>query len=598
MDARPSAQTPIPTDSAVPVGAIIDDSLPLPLLGAACALVFALFASLLHPHADALELMLWAGMLAAVLFRLWGLPPSLGGAEPERQRQLDKSLFALAVLWSLLFLRGCHFLAGSTDAMLLPVGYGLMMASLLVRGWHQSRHHLALAGMLSGSIAAGPVLLGGQSAWLWLPASLALLVLAVLTGAAGRRHRDTTEQRMQTLEARIQHLEQELALATSAVDEAESETLEKSRFLAAASHDLRQPLQSISLLLYSLENRLSDPEIKELIVDLERSHQSMNDLFTSLLELSRLDARAVDVTRSAVSLARVFGNLRTELMPLAHNKGLELSIEPVTLHVDSDAMLLTRVFRNLLHNAIVHTDTGRIGVQFEIGQKAVTVHIADTGPGIPEHEQKNIFSEFYQLHRGESRPKQGVGLGLSIVSRLCALLGHDIALRSQPGRGTTFSVTLALTASPEHIAGAGTITLPALEQLHHLQVLVIDDDPVNVRALQKTLSAWQCGTVAALGVDEALKAIGQQRGINFVLCDYHLGRQASLTGVQLFQRLTQVARRPLAGLLVTADPNPAILKEAQLAGIQVLPKPVQAAKLRNAIIRTLHLNQRTESGHY
>lgn len=436
------------------------------------------------------------------------------------------------------------------------------------------------------------LLFGGASAF-----TASLIFVAVYYSLFGAHYYRTAKARLSELALLKQEnreLSQKIELITTELTDVENETREKSRFLAAASHDLRQPLQSIGLLLYSLENRLDDPDIKELIVDLEKSHKSMNDLFGSLLEISKIDSNTIEVNRSSVSLQKIFTTLETELKPLAAEKKLELSVPKTSSYISTDEILLSRIIRNLLHNAIVHTDAGTIQIELDQSQKSISIKITDTGPGIPEEELKNIFSEFYQLK--SSKKKGGVGLGLSIVSRLCILLGHDISVNSELGSGTTFELRVALASPPANASAGSNQNLHAYQdKIIGLSILVIDDDPINLKATSNALKSWGANTYTAQTGEEAQRIFSANSQISFVVFDYHL---STTTGVKTYARFKQMGRMGLSGLLVTGDANPGILKEAQQLQVQVLPKPVQPAKLRNAINRSLDLASKQASSNY
>lgn len=391
------------------------------------------------------------------------------------------------------------------------------------------------------------------------------------------------ESQVRQLDQANQGLVEDVSVLRSELRDARAETIERSRTLAAASHDLRQPLQSIGLLLYSLENRLEEPDVKAMIADIERSYQSMSDLFGSLLEISQIDSNAVDVDRCAFPLNETLDVLKGELLPIASKKGLVLDLGSADVVVYSDQVLLARILRNLLHNAVVHTQKGEVKLRFDVSHHAVTLMISDTGPGIPQSELGNVFSEFYQLRRhGEHR--EGVGLGLSIVGRLCRLLGHDVSVTSVVGQGSIFQVRVALA---EHLDGplSKFVSAPFKDDLNGLQLLLIDDDSINLQMISSLLRSWGCIVYKARDLTEATSVVRAHESLAFILIDYHLG--AAKNGVRLFGQLNRMRGRLLPGLLITGDRSTGVLREAQAAGLQVLPKPIQPARLRGAINRSL-----------
>lgn len=389
------------------------------------------------------------------------------------------------------------------------------------------------------------------------------------------------KQNLEESEARNQTLKQELICADTALQVAEDETIQKSKFLADASHDLKQPLQSIGLLLYSLENKLIDPETKELVLSLERSHQSMNELFSALLDISKLDAKSVDVNRSLISLKDIFRSLSVELQPIADKKGLTLTFNDTAEYVSSDTILLTRIIRNLIHNALVHTDEGEVKISFHQTLKSISIHISDTGPGIPKDELENIFSEFYQLNSNNN----GAGLGLSIVSRLCNLLGLDIAVDSTIGEGSTFKLTIARAQAP--IKTTQTRSPLPQDKLSGLHVLLFEKDLSVVNTVQNLLKDWHCQVSISNNIADAYRQVSTDERIKVVIFDP--STLNTVSGTQFFQTLRQNSRTKLAGICTSQGKHSKLAKEYSILGAQVLPKPIQPAKLRNALNRSLSL---------
>jgi len=396
-----------------------------------------------------------------------------------------------------------------------------------------------------------------------------------------RQHIQQLKQNLSESEDRNRTIKQELLCADAALQVAEDETIQKSKFLADASHDLKQPLQSIGLLLYSLENKLIDPETKELVLSLERSHHSMNELFSALLDISKLDAKSVDVNRSLISLKDIFRSLAVELQPIAEKKGLSLTFNDTQKYVSSDTILLTRIIRNLIHNALVHTLEGEVKISFHQTLKSVSIHISDTGPGIPKDELENIFSEFYQLNTNNN----GAGLGLSIVSRLCNLLGLDIAVDSTIGKGSTFKLTIARAQAPiEAIQARSPLPQDKLSGLH---VLLFEKDLSVVNTVQNLLKDWHCQVSISNNIADAYRQVSTDESIKVVMFDPNALNTVS--GTQFFQTLRQNSRIKLAGICTSQGDHSKLAKEYSILGAQVLPKPIQPAKLRNALNRSLSL---------
>jgi signal transduction histidine kinase/CheY-like chemotaxis protein len=307
---------------------------------------------------------------------------------------------------------------------------------------------------------------------------------------------------------------EELAVLKSAADEV---LRRRSRFLAAASHDLRQPLHALSMYTSLLRERIGNDDAKALIDQIERSTASLSEMFSSLLDLSRLDAGAVEPRVGPVALAPLLAELCAEASPSAEAKGLKLLYTPVDLAVRSDPVLLGRIVRNLLVNAVRYTERGEIRVEVRAAGARVVVEIADTGPGIPLDRQQMVFHEFVRLApEGASR---GLGLGLAIVDRLARTLGHALDLDSEPGGGSVFRLSLERAEPPMATAGA-----PKSTALHGRIVVLVDDDLAVLGATREVLESWGCRVVAATSANEACEAI-TLRALqpDAILADYRLG---------------------------------------------------------------------------
>jgi signal transduction histidine kinase/CheY-like chemotaxis protein len=363
------------------------------------------------------------------------------------------------------------------------------------------------------------------------------------------------------------------------IHELKMERLAKSRFLASASHDLRQPLHTLSLYSAALGMHETDQRTREMAAEIGSAIASLGSLLDGLLDISKLDADAVRPEPARFALTSLLARITADFRPVAAAKGVGLELEVgAPVHVETDAVLLERVLRNLVDNAVKYTPRGKVhvGLRSERGRAVITV--ADTGSGIPREEHERVFEEFYQLSNPERDRSRGIGLGLAIVKRLTDLLGIELALESEPGRGTAF--TLALPIAPPHVeeekaAHAAQVTaLPS-----GMRVLVIDDEGHVRRGMRALLEGWGCAVTLVSGTAEALQALGQGR-FDLIIADQRL--RGTETGVELVRQARSKAG-PIPGLLITGDTAAEISAKAEQLGLTVLHKPVSELKLRGAI---------------
>lgn len=364
--------------------------------------------------------------------------------------------------------------------------------------------------------------------------------------------------------------------------EAEQANNAKSRFLAAASHDLRQPLYALTLFVSALEERTTAPDLREITHKITRSAGSLQSLFEALLDISKLDAGTVGVQKTDFSMKDMLARLADEFDPQATQRNIRINWpqEPVAVH--SEPALLEQILRNYLANAIRYTTTGEINVVCEPCDNHLKISVSDTGIGIPVEDQSAIFEEFYQLGNPERDRRKGLGLGLSIVQRAAKLLDHKIEVVSQTGQGSTFSVTVDKATQSEFTAAeskARTIETSLVAQ----QLLVVVDDEESIRdGMQKLLSTWGCEVVAGADAEEVIAQL--QRKPDGIVSDFRL--RGAHTGVEAIDAINSAYSSTIPALIVTGDTEKQLLVELQSCGHQVLLKPVPPAKLR-AFLRSL-----------
>ena len=359
---------------------------------------------------------------------------------------------------------------------------------------------------------------------------------------------------------------------------AEQANVAKSKFLAAASHDLRQPLHSLGLFLTALNARVEHPDLRELMGNINGSMAALQNLFNALLDISRLDAGAIEVEIRDVSLAPMLARLSREYEPQAQSQGLGWRVSGADVAVRSDAMLLETILRNLISNAVRYTERGEICIDYHVQGAEVAIEVRDTGIGIaPEHHEE-IFREFHQLHNPERDRSKGLGLGLAIVDRLVKLLGHSLDVRSSLGGGSIFSLTLPLGSS----AAAASETTPIDDAAADapLHVLVIDDEASVRTAMSLLLGDWGHEVITAASLDEAQRLIS--RAPDAIVADYRLRDEQ--TGADAIRAIQARFGIKMPALILTGDTHPDRIAQAKSSGFALLHKPLQTAKLR-AFIR-------------
>jgi len=363
---------------------------------------------------------------------------------------------------------------------------------------------------------------------------------------------------------------------------AEQANAAKSRFLAAASHDLRQPVHALSLFVAAMRPRKMDDEASELLDHIDDSVRAMSGLFNGLLDISRLDAGVVEASRGPVAVQPLLERVCRDFEVLAEAKGLRLVLHQCSVTVMSDALLLERIVRNIIANAVAYTDSGRIVVGCRRGREQLSIQVWDTGRGIPQQEQEHVFQEFYQLGNPERDRTKGVGLGLAIVRRLTQLLGHTLTVRSEIDKGSVFEIR-APYADAAAIAAAQTGEFPSPFLAHGVGlILVIDDEMAIQIAMKSLLESWGYEAITAGSCDEMLERIATHgKAPRLIISDYRLRDNAS--GIDAIERLRSEYNDEIPGMLITGDTAADRLKEAQESGFLLLHKPVPNHRLRASI---------------
>ena len=397
----------------------------------------------------------------------------------------------------------------------------------------------------------------------WLSAALVVAMIAV------PGYVSVLVTRLQTATRRLQQ----------ARGEAEAANVAKTKFLAAASHDLRQPMQALSMYASVLEERLADSNALRVVHGIKLSVTTLEQMFDSLLDISKIESGVIKPNVVAFPLMPLIHQVVEAEKPIAGQKNLELRVVPTSASVKSDPALLERMLKNLVTNAVRYTEKGRIVIGCRrVGGERLRLEVIDSGIGIAREEQERIFDEYYQLSGASA---QGLGLGLPIVKSLGELLGHRVAVKSAVGRGSIFSIELERAPA---LAQPMVAPVPQAA-LSRLKVALVDDDVEIRESMGLLLEGWGCRCVAAASaaeIEDKLRA--QQVTPDALIVDYRLAGSAS--GLQVIDRLRTAFGAKLPALIITGTANPAFL-QSRAAGIPFATKPVAPGKLRAFLSQVL-----------
>ncbi len=371
----------------------------------------------------------------------------------------------------------------------------------------------------------------------------------------------------------------------AAMSLAEDASRAKSRFLAAASHDLRQPTHALGMFVARLGQLEHNTETSHLIERLDTSVQVMRDLLDALLDISRLDAGAVLVNLQAFMLSEVFEQLKTELALVAAEKGLSLRVRPCNAWVLSDPVQLRRILLNLLSNALRYTRAGNVLLACRVkdGGHSAWIEVWDTGIGIAPEHQAEVFREFYQVDNLARERSKGLGLGLNIVQRTARLLGHRLELCSRPGQGSRFRIEVPLTAPAKKTDRRGPGRDQSSNDLVGLLVHVIEDDTLARAGLVNLLLSWGASVAEAPNLAVALDQLREGLQPDLIVSDYRLPDKQN--GIEAVRRLRLSAQKEIPACLISGDTDPELILAAKEVGLTLMHKPVRPAKLRSLIGR-------------
>ena len=387
----------------------------------------------------------------------------------------------------------------------------------------------------------------------------------------------------ETLEQRVAERTRQLAEATAVAEKA---NLGKTRFLAAASHDLLQPLNAARLFNAALRGQaglLQHPQFEQLADRVENSLHAAEELLDGLLDISRLDSGAIQPEPGNFSASALLDSLKEQFAPAAAQRHLELRVHATRVQVYTDQRMLRRLLQNLISNALRYTRSGRVvvGVRRRAGER-VEFQVIDTGPGIAAESQGVIFEEFRRLDQQSPWGERGLGLGLSICDRIVNILQTRLTVRSVPGKGSAFSVVVARGKGMAREPAMSPMPVQSVAGLRGLRVLCVEDDPNILDAMRELLTRWGID-VFCVGTAVQAREIMRTRAIDLVLADYHLGGEPM--GLDVLEELVpRESARMRAGALITADGTATLAQSAVALGFQVLRKPLRPAALRALIV--------------
>jgi signal transduction histidine kinase/CheY-like chemotaxis protein len=388
------------------------------------------------------------------------------------------------------------------------------------------------------------------------------------------RSNATLEKRVRDRTEELTRLNSELALAKSTAEDA---NISKTRFLAAASHDILQPLNAARLYVTSLVERQSGGEDSRLVENIDDSLEAIEEILGALLDISRLDAGAMTTAITSFKMADLMRSLEIEFAPIARAKGLDLTFVPCSLPAESDRALLRRLLQNFISNAIKYTPRGRVLVGCRRRGQSLQISVYDTGVGIPVAKRGEIFKEFHRLEQG-ARIARGLGLGLSIVERLARVLNHGIALQANAGGGSVFSVTVPIATAINYTAAVTSATPLSKTPMSGSLIVCIENDPAILDGMKTLLTAWDAEVIAVADPEAAIAAIEAAGGrVTGLLVDYHLDRG---NGVAAIRDIRRRFGNNIPAILITADRSPHVRAAAREEKIAVLNKPVKPASLR------------------
>ncbi|MDQ5768827.1 ATP-binding response regulator [Thiothrix subterranea] len=552
--------------------------------------LFVLVGIMWVAWADAgkLEGLLWVGVLLLLLWRY------VDGVQFQRalqqsaldprywEKRFSLAMFLMGLLWALIFLS--LFDVNKPDvALFVLYFYGGLIASASATS---APRFLAFVFYVTPMTVLLMVRMLQVGEPLYTMMALAFLVFIVASSTVcltySRIIHESICLRFENM-ALITRLEAEKALAEKNQQIAEQAVFAKDKFLAAASHDLRQPLHAQGLYLDAIETYVHPKGVAHLQA-LRRTNDALSNLFNSLLDVSRLNAGIVEVQLNHARLFEIVQPLHEEFKTHAAEKNLSLLLDCPHLTVFTDPLLLGRILRNLLANAVRYTQQGSITLTCRAtAHDTVRIAVQDTGIGIPATEQANIFDEYYQLDNPERDRSKGLGLGLAIVKKLADLLSLTLTCESRVSSGSTFALDVPQGDASLLYQAPPVVSAVSVAGVH---VLVIDDEREILHSMAYLLKSWGCLAITAESASEALEKIAQT-GLQpeLIMADYRL--REGKTGAEAITAVRHYCQRAIPAMLITGDTSEERLREATASGLYLLHKPVAPSRLRTVMTQLL-----------
>jgi signal transduction histidine kinase len=464
---------------------------------------------------------------------------------------------------------------------ILVGAFGITSGSTAANAYHPPAM-LAFIVPILGPLLLRVVAQGGLVYGIVGVALLIQLVTMILFGLnMSRQLRESIRMRHDNAHL-IDELREKTSVAESARREAEQASLAKSQFFAAASHDLRQPMQALGLFAASLRENPHAPEDERRIDRILASVDALESLFDELLDISKLDAGHVRPSRSHFAAGALFDRLARTYQPLALKSGLALSFDDRGVVLHSDPVLLERVLGNLISNGLRYTLAGSVQVRCVERDAHIAIEVADTGPGIAREQHERVFDEFYQLGNPERDRRKGLGLGLATVKRIAQILGCRITLESEPGKGSVFRVEVSRGDAILISSAPATPGLDDADLLRGRVIAVVDDERDVREGLANLLGTWRCRAVvatSALEIIDRLEADGIRP--DAVIADYRLRDHG--TGVDAIAMLRGRYGAALPAMIMSGDTAPELFRTVREHQLPILTKPVRAVRLRAAL---------------
>lgn len=382
-------------------------------------------------------------------------------------------------------------------------------------------------------------------------------------------------------EALVAQLQQQNHELEKARELAEQLSRAKSQFFAAASHDLRQPLHAMGLFAAALSEKVRDPEVSNVVNSISASVEALETLFNELLDLSKIDAGAVKPQIADFDIQPLLDRLAMDFEPEAFDKGLRFRLRTFHEYVRSDPMLLERILRNLITNALRYTRHGGVLVGCRRRGRNLRIEVWDSGVGISPEQQQRVFEEFVQIGNPERDRRKGLGLGLSIVKRLTTLLRHPLQLISRPGTGSLFRIDLPIGRQPPAAAQRPERRAASIEDFSGTRILVVDDEQAVLDGMGALLRGWGCEVIACPSTADALAALAEAPPPDLIVADYQL--RGGEVGTETIRAVRAQCGADIPAIMITGSTTPERVADAKVGGFHLLLKPVMPAKLRTLI---------------